>query len=61
MNDPLVEEIHRVREKLLSESGGDLDKLMDRLKAREVEDRSRLVSEVPISRRAVHIGHRKRP
>jgi hypothetical protein len=45
-NDPLVEEVHRIREKLLEESGGDLEKLMDRLKARETGDQSRVVSQV---------------
>ena len=53
VNDPLVEEIHRIREKLLNECGGDLEKLMDRLKARETEDRSRIVSDVQVPRDAV--------
>jgi hypothetical protein len=47
MNDPLVDEIHRIREQLLEEAGGDIEKLMDRLKACEAEDRSRVVSDVP--------------
>lgn len=55
INDPLVEEIHRIREKLLDECGGDLEKLMDRLKAREAEDRSRMVSDIPASRHTVHL------
>lgn len=46
MEDPFVEEVHRVRERLLQECGGDLEQLMDRLKAREEEDRSRVTSEV---------------
>ncbi len=46
MEDPFVEEVHRVRERLLQECGGDLERLMDRLKAREEEDRSRVISEV---------------
>jgi hypothetical protein len=46
MEDPFVEEVHRVRERLLQECGGDLERLMDRLKAREEEDRSRVTSEV---------------
>ena len=46
MEDPFVEEVHRVREWLLQECGGDLERLMDRLKAREEEDRSRVTSEV---------------
>lgn len=46
MEDPIVEEIHRTREKLLAECGGDLEKLMDRLQARESEDAHRIVSAV---------------
>jgi len=46
MEDPIVEEIHRTREKLLAECGGDLEKLMDRLQAREAEDAHRVVSTV---------------
>jgi cytidylate kinase len=53
VDDPMVEEIHRIREKLLNECGGDLEKLMDRLKAREIEDRSRIVSDVQVPRDAV--------
>jgi hypothetical protein len=43
-NDPIVEEIHRVREKMLEECGGDLEKLMDRIKARESNDKDWIVS-----------------
>ena len=43
--DPFVDEIHKVREKLLAESGGDLDKLMDRFVSREQEDCSRVIAE----------------
>jgi hypothetical protein len=46
MEDPFVEEVHKVRERLLQECGGDLERLMDRLKAREEEDRSRVISEI---------------
>lgn len=46
MEDPIVEEIHRTREKLLAECGGDLEKLMDRLQAREAEDAHRVGSTV---------------
>ena len=41
--DPFVEEIHRTRERLLEECGGDLEKLMDRLQAREQGDSDRVV------------------
>jgi hypothetical protein len=33
LNDPIVEEVHRIREKMLEECGGDIDKLMDRIAA----------------------------
>lgn len=46
IDDPVVEEIHKIREKLWEECGGSLDKLMDRLQAREEGDRSRLVHDV---------------
>jgi hypothetical protein len=48
--DPIIEEIHRIREKMLEECGGDLEKLMDRLKARESRHKDRLVSEKDIKR-----------
>ena len=34
----------RARQKILEECGGDLEKLLDRLKAAEAQDRSRLLS-----------------
>jgi hypothetical protein len=46
MEDPFVKEVHEIRERLLQECGGDLERLMDRLKAREEEDRPRVTSEV---------------
>ena len=46
MDDPFVEEVHEIRRKLLNECGGDLEKLMDRLKSREHGDASRIVSEI---------------
>ena len=42
--DPIVEEIHQTRQKLLEECGGDLNLLMARYKAAEIQDRSRVVS-----------------
>lgn len=41
--DPLIDEVHETREKLLAECGGDLDRLMDRLQSREQEGYSRIV------------------
>lgn len=42
--DPIVEEIHQIRQKLLEECNGDLNQLMARYKAAEIQDRSRVVS-----------------
>lgn len=44
--DPIVEEIHQIRKKMLEECGGDLDKFFDRLKAQEAGDRDRVVTEI---------------
>jgi len=41
--DPIVEEIHDIREQLLQECGGDLTQLMARLKAEEAQDKGRLI------------------
>ncbi len=41
-NDPIVEEIHQLRGRLLAECNGDLDQLLDRYK--ESEDRGRVVT-----------------
>jgi len=43
-HDPIVEEIHQTRQKMLAECHDDLDQLLDRLKTVEIQDRSRLVS-----------------
>lgn len=42
--DPIVEEIHRTRQKILDECNGDLDRLLDRLKAAEVQNRGLVVT-----------------
>lgn len=44
--DPLVEEIHEVRRKLLEDCGGDLERLMDRLQSREGQEPARVVSDL---------------
>ena len=41
-NDPIVEEIHQIRGRLLAECNGDLDRLLDRYK--QSEDRDRVVT-----------------
>ena len=42
--DPIVDEIHKIREKMLSECDGDIDKLMDQLKEREREEENSVIS-----------------
>jgi hypothetical protein len=54
--DPIVEEIHRIREKLLDECGGNIEVLMDRLKAREVKDRDRVISWKKPKEKAAAVG-----
>jgi hypothetical protein len=43
-NDPIVEEIHRIREKMWDECGGDLDRLVASFRASEAEHPERIVS-----------------
>jgi hypothetical protein len=45
-DDPIVEEVHQTRRKLLAECDGDLDKYMNRLLRGEEEHRGRLVKSV---------------
>ncbi len=42
--DPIVEEVHRIRERMWDECGGDLDRLMEFLRAGEAEHRDRIIS-----------------
>jgi hypothetical protein len=43
-HDPIVEEIHHVRQKMLAECNGSLDQLLDRLQTAESADGDRVVS-----------------
>ena len=42
-DDPIVEEIHQVRQKMLAECHGSLDQLLDRLQTAEATDGNRVV------------------
>ena len=42
-HDPIVAEIHHVRQRMLAECHGDLDQLLDRLQAAERLDGDRLL------------------
>ena len=41
--DPIVEEIHQVRQRMLAECNGSLDQLLDRLQTAEAADGNRVV------------------
>ena len=43
-HDPIVEEIHQVRQKMLAECNGNLDELLHRLQEAELPDSDRVVS-----------------
>lgn len=45
--DPIVEEVHQTRQKLMDECGGDLDRLLDRVKAGEKSHRNLVVTNTP--------------
>ncbi len=43
-NDPIVEEVRNIRKKMLAEHGGDIDKLIDYLKEKEMTEKERVIS-----------------
>ena len=44
MKDPIVEEVHRARRELWDDCNGDLQKMLEKLKAIESEEKHRVVS-----------------
>jgi hypothetical protein len=42
--DPIVEGVHRIRQRMWDESGGDLDRLIESLRATEAEHQDRIIS-----------------
>jgi len=59
IDDPIVEEVYRARQKILDECDGDLNKWMERLKAAEAKHPERLVTleAVRNRRQQRHNGH----
>lgn len=43
-DDPIVEEVHRIREKMWDDCGGDLDRLIALFRASEAEHPERIIS-----------------
>ena len=50
IQDPIVEEIHRIRDQMLAECGGDFQKYMDRIREAQEQDRDRLVTKEQVLR-----------
>ncbi len=48
MPNPIVEELHRIRAQMWEECGGDLDRLIDFLRAGEAEHRDRIISKAEL-------------
>ena len=44
MDDPIVEEVHQTRQRILAECDGDVEKLIDRLKTADSANKNRLVT-----------------
>jgi len=44
IHDPIVEEIHQARQRILEACDGDLDRLMDRFKTAEAQHGNRVVT-----------------
>ncbi len=51
--DPIVEEVRTARQKLFDACGGNLDALLNYLKEREQQDRSRVVSPETVRARQI--------
>ena len=43
-HDPIVEEIHQIRERILGDCDGDLERWLNRLKAAEKKDQRHIVN-----------------
>ncbi len=56
-NDPIVEEIHQIRGRLLAECNGDLDHLLDRYKKSEDRDRVFTLKDFEERRQLAQQGH----
>jgi hypothetical protein len=52
IDDPIVQEIHETRRRIFEQCGGDLERLIARLKAAEQKDEERLVTLDQVQKRA---------
>jgi hypothetical protein len=51
IGDPIIEEIYQARQRLLDECGGDLEKLMNRLRDAETQHPDRVITKAAIQER----------
>lgn len=59
--DPIVEEVHRARAKLLAHFGGDMEKLMDHLEAQQAAHPERIVTGQEFKRPAKSVPRARTP
>ena len=59
ITDPIIEEIYEARQRLLDECGGDLKKLMERLRAAEAQHPDRVVTKAALRERLCHAEGRR--
>jgi len=52
MEDEIVDEIHETRRRIFEECGGDIERLIERLKALDAQDKDRLVTVEEVRQRA---------
>jgi len=52
MDDPIVEEVRQARRRILAECGGDVDRLIGRLRAADSKDKDRHVTVEGVHKRA---------
>jgi hypothetical protein len=52
IDDPIVKEIHETRRRIFHECGGDIERLIARLKAAEQRDKDRLVTMAEVQKRS---------
>lgn len=52
IEDPIVNEVHRTRQRIFAECGEQLDRLIARLKAADSRDKERLVTPEDVKKRS---------
>jgi ribosomal 50S subunit-associated protein YjgA (DUF615 family) len=52
MDDPIVEQVHQARQRILAECDGNVDRLIARLKAADSMNKDRLVTVEDVERRS---------